>query len=160
MPKAAAKNDELDELVAEVELEAGELEIDLSEAKDFEVIDGKRPVEIAEVKVTKSKGSEGKASLPMLELKLKVIGDEDAGRIVFKTLMLKGPGAGITKRYLTAFGADIDWDAPKISPTALVNLRATATLHADPREEYKHKTVVKDIAEYVDSDTVDADELA
>jgi hypothetical protein len=149
-------NDELDELVASVELEAGELEIDLSEAKDFEVIDGTRPVEITEVKRATSKQSK----LPMLELKLVVIGDDDAGRVVFKTLMLKGPGAGITKRYLTAFQADIDWDAPKISPQALVGLKANAVLTADTREEYKHKTVVKDIREYEDSATVDADELA
>lgn len=151
-------SDELDELVAEVDEDAEELEIDLSEAADFEVIDGKRPVEIVAVKVGKSKNA---PNHPYIEAKLKVIGDEDAGRIVFKTLMLKGKGAGITRRFLTVMESGIDFDAapPRISPAKLVGLRGIAVLAADKREEYKHKTVVNDMLPFEDSAAAEADEL-
>lgn len=151
-----AHNEEMDDLVAAVDADADELEIDLSEAKEFSVIEGKRRVEVIDTK----RGVSKEKKEPFIELKMKVIDDEDTNRVVFKMLMLKGGGAGITKRYLTALGAGIDWDAPRISPAALVGLKGIATLGPDPREEYKHKTVVKDISPDEDPDAVASDELA
>lgn len=149
-------NDEFDDLVAAVDADADELEIDLSEAKDFAPINGKRQVEVVGTKrgVAKDSGH------PYIEAKFKVVEDEDRNRIVFKTLMLKGAGAGITKTFLNALGAGIDWDAPKISPAALVGLRGTAVLAADTREGYEHKTVVKNMLPAADAEPdPDADEV-
>jgi hypothetical protein len=150
--EAGSGNPELDALMAAAAEEGDavgeddddELDIDLSEAEDFSPFKAKVPVEIVGTKVKVANDSKNK----YIELKLRVFEGDYEGRILWRNLPLKGKGSGFTRDILTAFGAGIDWDAPKIVPSALLGLQAYTQAAPDKREEYKHKVVTGTFSAY------------
>jgi hypothetical protein len=138
-----------------IDAEADELEIDLSEAETYEPFEAKVPVEI--VAAATKFGKESKK--PYLELKLRVFEGEFEKRVLWTNINLTGKGAGFGVEKLAAFGYAIDKDKPRVKPSALVGLKATAACAPDEREEYAHKVVVGKITRYVSEAEASADEL-
>jgi hypothetical protein len=124
--------------------------IDMSQAQVYEPLSGTFPVEIVQAKtiVTKANG------LPAINLQLRVISGDHANRRLFTMLMLAGSGTGFTKRKLEAFGYEVDWAAPKISPAALVGLKATAVCRPDPRPGKQNDTDVVELRKFTSDDDI------
>lgn len=124
-----------------------EVILDLSEAKgDFEPLTGTWPVEVLEATFALTKTNQE----PSIDLKLRIFEGPNTGRVLFKKLMLKGAGSGITKRAVESLGYEIDWDAVplKLVPRRFVGLKCHVSTVPDKRPEYKHKTEITSFTTY------------
>lgn len=150
----------LDEMMARAaeegaELTDDEVEIDLSEAVNFDPFSDTVPVEIAVAALKHGKESKK----PYIELKLRVFEGEYEGRILWTNLNLTGKGAGFSRDKLAAFGHPIDEDNPKVSPKKLVGAQGMAVCAPDTREGYEHKVLVSSIKKYVTAAEAEAENL-
>jgi len=158
--------DELNELLDQAQAEGedigdDEVEIDLSEAVNFDPFTARVSVEVTAAALRH--GNDSKA--PYIEFKMRVFEGEYEGRCLWTNVSLTGKGAGFGFDKLSALGAKskdgtlISREHRRISISGLKGLRAAVDVAPDKRKEYKHKAEVGKFHKYVSPDAAAAEDI-